>query len=287
MEVVMAVLINPFTDFGFKRIFGREDSKDILIGFLNALFEGEMKVVDLVYRDKERHGEFARDRLIIYDIYCTGEDGKEFIVEMQNDSQVHFEDRALYYASGAIVAQARRGTDWRYDLCPVIGIYFMNFSSGTLPGRFRSDFVLREIRTGEMLSDRLRIVFLQMKRFDKAESQCTSDLDKWTYIMNHIKTLENIPWKAQNELFAKLEAMSKIAAMTDDERIEYEASLRQYRDNNAKLDSAIQKGLEIGREEGREEEAKRIARALLGKGADLDLISECTGLSLDEIRGLQ
>ena len=89
---------------------------------------------------------------------------------------------------------------------------------------------------------------------------------------------EDLFQKAQNELFAKLEAMSKIAAMTDDERIEYEASLRQYRDNNAKLDSAIQKGIE--------KEANRIARALLGKGADLALISECTGLSLDEVRRL-
>ena len=100
----MATFINPFTDFGFKRIFGQEEHKGLLIGFLNALFEGEFVVKDLTYRDKEQSGEAPEDRTVIYDIYCTLEDGSSVIVEMQNKKEVNFDARALYYASRSVVA---------------------------------------------------------------------------------------------------------------------------------------------------------------------------------------
>lgn len=87
----MATFINPFTDFGFKRIFGQEKHKRILIGFLNALFADELVVTDLVYRDKEQTGETQQNRTVIYDIYCTLDDGSHVIVEMQNKKEVNME----------------------------------------------------------------------------------------------------------------------------------------------------------------------------------------------------
>ena len=89
----MAVFINPFTDFGFKRLFGQEDSKIILIGFLNALFEGEFVVTDLEYRDKEQLRERPDSRNAIFDIFCTIDTGERIILEMQNNYQKHFEDK--------------------------------------------------------------------------------------------------------------------------------------------------------------------------------------------------
>lgn len=291
----MSVFINPFTDFGFKRIFGQEDSKDILIGFLNALFENEIIIRDLVYRDMEQIEEAAHNRGLIYDIYCTDKSGKKLIVEMQNESQVHFQDRALYYASSAIVGQAKKGSDWKYELRPVIGIYFMQFKKKQLKNRFRSDFCLCEITTGKKLCNKLRLVFLQMTCFNKTEAECTTDLDKWAYIMNHMETLDHIPWKAQNELFEKLEEMSKIAAMTEAQRTQYEAYLKQYRDNLAIQTDAEQRGErrgkrigeKIGEKTGELNERKRIAQAMLNKGMDENSISEITGLSMKEIQRLK
>ena len=164
----MSVFINPFTDFGFKRIFGQEDSKDILIGYLNALFENEIIINDLVYRDKEKLGDSANNRSLIYDIYCTEKSGKEFIVEMQNESQVHFQDRALYYASKSVVGQAIKGSEWQYQLRPVISIFFMHFNKKQLKNRFRSDFFLLESNTHKKLSNKLRLVFLQMNCLNKS-----------------------------------------------------------------------------------------------------------------------
>jgi len=80
----MTTFISPFTDFGFKRIFGQEDSKIILIGFLNALFEGEFVVMDLEYRDKEQLPDRPSERGVIFDVYCTLDTGEQFILEMQN-----------------------------------------------------------------------------------------------------------------------------------------------------------------------------------------------------------
>ena len=83
----MARFINPFTDVGFKRIFGQEINKDLLIDFLNGLLEGEKHIVDIRFLDKEVLPAFAQDRGVIYDVYCTNESGEQFIVEMQNREQ--------------------------------------------------------------------------------------------------------------------------------------------------------------------------------------------------------
>ena len=80
----MAKYINPFTDVGFKRIFGQELSKPLLLDFLNSLFEGEKRIVNLTFLDKEQPALFEEDRSLIYDIYCETDDGEKIIVEMQN-----------------------------------------------------------------------------------------------------------------------------------------------------------------------------------------------------------
>ena len=80
----MTRFINPFTDMGFKLIFGQEVNKDLLIDFLNDLLAGEKKISDIRFLDKEILGEREEDRSCIYDVYCLNENGEEFIVEMQN-----------------------------------------------------------------------------------------------------------------------------------------------------------------------------------------------------------
>ena len=123
----MAQFINPFTDVGFKRIFGQEINKDLLIDFLNALLEGEKRVKDIRFLDKELLPAYRRDRGVIYDVYCTDESGEQFIVEMQNREQANFRERALYYLSRTVAAQGERGVSWQFDLKAVYGVFFMNF----------------------------------------------------------------------------------------------------------------------------------------------------------------
>lgn len=146
----MAKYINPFTDWGFKRLFGQEFSKDLLISFLNDLFEGEFQVRDVTFKDKEQLADSKDLRGCIYDVYCETDEGKHFIVEMQNNWTVNFVNRTLCYASKAITNQREKEKSKDkpsfYELVPVYVISFMNFSPhvGEEISLFKSDVMLRE-----------------------------------------------------------------------------------------------------------------------------------------------
>ena len=278
----MATFIHPFTDFGFKRIFGQEEHKHILIGFLNALFVG-----DFVVKDKEQLGETRHHRTVIFDIYCTLDDGSHVIVEMQNKKEVNFDARALYYASKSIVAQGEKGDDWLYAYAPVIGVYFLNFLQDGLGQAFRIDFGITKTRESfahtacasnethlevkkplspPPFEGKLRMVFLQMPQFTKTQEECTTDLDKWVYIMNHMDQMTSIPWAAQDELYAELSKVSNVAALSPQERAVYDENLRQYRDNLAMIAAAHQDGKEEGLKEGKEEGLKEGKEEVLKEG---------------------
>lgn len=265
-------------------------------------------------------GETQQNRTVIYDIYCTLDDGSHVIVEMQNKKEVNFDARALYYASKSIVAQGEKGDVWRYNYTPVIGVYFMNFHQEGLGEAFRSDFGITKTRetfahtvfvprnTDEKASDdrhktpffgMLRMVFLQMPEFTKQESECTTDLDKWAYIMNHMEQLTDIPWASQDELYAELSKVSHVAALSPQERAIYDEHLKQYRDNLAALEAArldgieegkkagIEEGKKVGIEEGVQARNREIVHRMLSEGLSMAFIAQMTGLTLTDIEALQ
>ena len=119
----MSKFINPFTDYGFKLIFGREVSKELLIEFLNDLLEGERVITDLQFLNNEQLPLYPEGRGIIYDVYCTTETGEKIIVEMQNRMQSNFKERSIYYLSRAIVNQGMIGNEWKFDIKAVYGVF--------------------------------------------------------------------------------------------------------------------------------------------------------------------
>ena len=155
----MGKFINPFTDFGFKHIFGREMDKDILIEFLNDLLEGEYTIMDLRIMNNERLPETEQGRKVIFDIHCETDKGERIIIEMQNREQPHFKDRALYYLSHSVVEQGIKGT-WDYELAAVYGVFFLNFTldeknrpnNNRNEGKFRRDIVLADRETGQVFN---------------------------------------------------------------------------------------------------------------------------------------
>src|SRR3954468_14940507 len=110
----MARYIDPKTDFGFKRLFGQEDSKGILKQFLFDVLELPHPIQDLTYIPPEQLPASPEDRTGIYDVYCVDTVGQRFIVEMQRGWQVYIKDRVLYYATFPIIQQAQKGTEWRF-----------------------------------------------------------------------------------------------------------------------------------------------------------------------------
>ena len=305
----MGKFINPFTDYGFKKIFGQEISKDLLIDFLNDLLKGERVITELTFLNNEQLPEYEDGRGLIYDIYCSTDTGEKIIVEMQNKSQLRFKERALYYLSNAIVQQGEKGTEWKFEIKAVYGVFFMNFLFDDCV-KLRTDVILADRETGEQFTDRMRQVFIALPLFKKEEDECENDFERWIYTLKNMETLKRMPFKARKAVFEKLEEIADVASLSKEERKRYENSVNVYRTHLCVLDAAEQeglekgmkeglekgikeglekgmkKGLEKGIEKGREEERLFNARKMKERGYSLKDIEDITGLSESEIAAL-
>ena len=282
----MAKYINPFTDVGFKRIFGQELSKPLLLDFLNSLFEGEKHIVNLTFLDKEQPALFEEDRSLIYDIYCETDEGEKIIVEMQNKSQPFFKNRSIYYVSESIARQGERGSSWNYEIDSVYLVAFLNFSPLDFKKQFRTDVVLAEKDTQEQFSDKLRMIYLQLPLFKKEAEECENQVERWIYLLKNMETLNRLPWAAQSAVFKKLESIADVSAMTRAERLQYDEALKKYRDTISVFEGVRLEGRMEGRVEGSLKEKIAIARNLKSMGMSISDISKATGLQEEEIKEL-
>ena len=278
----MGRFINPFTDFGFKFLFGREVEKELLIDFLNDLLVGEHVITDIRFLNNEQPPEVKTERGLIYDIYCVTDTGERIIVEMQNREQPYFKDRALFYLSRAITQQAKRGV-WNFQLDAVYGVFFMNFvMDKDMPSKIRTDIVLSDRDTGKLFSNKFRQIFIELPNFNKEEDECENDVERWIYILKHMDTLDRMPFKARKAVFERLEKLASKANMTQEERARYEEEWKVYNDYFNTLDFAEQKGVQKGLQKGKEETARNLKEL----GVADDIIIKSTGLSKEEIEKL-
>ena len=281
----MGKFINPCTDFGFHRIFGQEVHKELLIDFLNQLLKDERHIIDITFLNPIQQPETIDDRGVIFDIHCRDDKGGWFVVEMQNGAQPYFYDRGIYYLSRAISNQGEKGKDWKFSLCPVYGIFLLNYKMG-INSKFRTDVILADRDTGRMFSDKIRQVYLELPWFTKEPDDCETDFERWLYLLKHMDTLERMPFKARKAVFDKLLEVADVANLSKDERILYDEALKRYRDYKNTIDYAEEKGVEKGIKIGKTEEQRLIAANLKKRGVNTEMIAQCTGLSIEEIDNL-
>ncbi len=277
--------ISPFTDFGFKKLFGTELNKDILMDFLNELLKkDEGKIIDLTYLPLEQLGRLFDSRKAIFDIYCENEKGEKFIVELQKAKQNYFKDRSIYYSTFPIQQQALQG-NWDFKLKAVytIGILDFVFAEDKDDQEvFHHEVKLVDQNTQKIFYDKLTYIYLEMPKFKKTEEELETHFDKWLFILKNLEKLTNRPQKLQEKIFAKLFEQAEIANYSEQEYTAYEQSLKNYRDLNNVIDTAYHEG-EI---KGELKKAREIAQTMLLKGLDIKLISEMTQLSQQEIEQL-
>ena len=278
----MGKFINPFTDVGFKRIFGQEVSKPVLLAFLNSLLEGERQIVDLKFLDKEKLGLADGDRSLIYDIYCETETGEHIIVEMQNKYQPYFKERSIYYTARSIVEQGERGDEWKYDIKAVYLVAFLNFKISDISQDFRTDVALMDMEHRTLFSDKVRLIYLQLPYFTKEADACETIFEKIIYTLKHMDILQRMPWMAQNAVFKRLSEIAEVASLSKEERSKYDESLRAYRDTIAVMDGQFLQG----EQKGRAEERLANARKMKAKGFSTEDIADITGFTPEEIEGL-
>jgi predicted transposase/invertase (TIGR01784 family) len=248
--------IDPFTDFGFKRLFGEDCNKELLLDFLNELlYKKEGKIVSLTYLKSEQLGRSEEDRKAIFDLYCENESGEKFIVEMQKTKQTFFKDRALYYSTFPIVKQAITG-DWNYELKAVYTVAILDFvfeEDKKYVDKYRYDVMLTDIETHKIFYDKLKFVYLEMPKFTKDIDELETHFDKWMYVLKNLKRLEKIPDKLREKIFEKIFEAAEIAKLSREEYEQYIISLNAYRDFKNSIDTARDEGRDEGKVEGRAE----------------------------------
>ena len=289
--------ISPFTDFGFKKLFGTELNKDLLIDFLNELLQAETgKIVDLTYLSTEQLGMIPDMRKSIFDIYCENERGEKFIVELQKAKQNYFKDRSIYYSTFPIQQQAEKG-NWNFKLKAVYTIGILDFvfdEDKQDHDVFHHEVKLVDKSTQKVFYDKLTYIYLEMPKFKKREDELETHFDKWLYVLKNLEYLSNRPAKLQEKVFAKLFEQAEIANYTAREYHEYEQSLKVYRDLKNVIDTAfedgiaegIAKGRAEGIEEGRAEGVRLTAKGFKDKGVAIAMIAEITGLDVEDIEKL-
>jgi len=291
--------ISPFTDFGFKKLFGTEPNKDILMDFLNELLKKETgKIVDLTYLSPEKLGRSIDTRKAVFDIYCENKKGEKFIVELQKAKQNYFKDRSVYYSTFPIQQQAKQGKwDFRLNAVYTVGILDFVFAEDKHDEAvFHHEVKLIDRNTQKVFYDKLTYIYLEMPKFRKTEEELKTHFDKWLYVLRNLEDLTKRPAKLQEKIFAKLFEQAEIANYSEKEYQEYEQSLKEYRDLSNVIDTAFDEGkaeglakgkaegLAEGLAEGEKRKALETARKMREKGFSAEEICELTGLRLDDMQ---
>ncbi len=228
--------INPFTDYGFKRIFGEEPSKELLKDFLNdLLYEEQGTIEDIQYLNGEQLGDTSHARKAFFDLYCTNEKGERFIVELQKTKQNFFKDRTLLkhsfrlasgrnsvslfpssYSTFPIREQAKRGDFWDFELQAVYTIAILDFvfdEDKDKPNKYLYNVKLTDQESKEIFYDKLTFIYLSMPKFTKTLEESTTHLDKFLYILKNLTKFQTIPDELKDEKFVQLFKLAEVAKL--------------------------------------------------------------------------
>src|SRR3989338_6166763 len=296
---MLTKFLDPKNDFAFKRIFGTEKNKDILIHFLNDIltFKDRALIQDVTFLKTIQDPETASKKTSIVDILCKDENDNRYIVEMQVAKEKGFEKRAQYYASKAYISQANAGGEY-HNLREVIFLAIAEFVMFPKKKQWKSEHVILDRNSYEHDLKDFSFTFLELPKFQKSIAELSTISDKWMYFFKNAEEttesdLEKLVGKDMiiERAYEELDRFhwNEEELLTYDQAEKYEgayiASMAQKYDEG--LEKGLEKGREEGREEGKREEKILIAKALLAKGVALDLIALTTGLSKEEFEKIQ
>ncbi|MEY3220723.1 MAG: hypothetical protein RIT27_2080 [Pseudomonadota bacterium] len=286
----MSRYLNPYTDFGFKKLFGEEANKDLLTDFLNQLLPPKHQIADLQFKNPENLPDLPLERKAIFDIYCKSVTDEEFIVEMQKAKLNFFKDRALFYSTFPIRDQAKKG-EWDFKLSAIYYVAILDFiyDENKEKQKMFRDVALKD-QDGDLFYDKLHLKFLQMPLFNKQEHELKNHFDKWLYFLKNLENFDHIPAILKEPIFEKAFNTLEEANLTREQLEQYQKSLLTYWELKGVVDTAYDDGKVDGKEEGLIEGLRKgkleIARNLKQEGFSVEMIEKITGLSIEEIKQL-
>jgi len=277
--------INPFTDFGFKKIFGDEEDTELLESLINDILglEGKDKIAKIIFKNGELLPDSPEDRKAIFDLYCIDEKGSEFIVELQKVHQEHFQSRALYYTTFPIQEQAVRGK-WNFELSPIYFIGLLNFEVEKFKDspEYLHYGKITDIKTKDVMYDNLNMIYVEIPKLKKRKEELSNHLEWWLYTFQNLNQLQEIPKRLKGDIIERVFDKAEFINLPKEEQEKYHKNLKVYRDLINSIDTAHAEGRVKGKIEGKIE----IAKASLAQNIDIKTIALITGLSEEEIKGL-
>jgi predicted transposase/invertase (TIGR01784 family) len=283
------IYMDPLTDFGFKYLFGKELNKDILIDFLNTLFQGTKIITDLTYNNNENNGEGIENRDVYFDLLCTDHNGQQFIIEMQRKLQPHFMDRCVYYSSRIINEQApSAGQKWDYKIKGVFLIGILDFELNIPTGNhYLTPVQLVNLNTNETFYPKLGYLFLELSKFDKQVHELENDLERWCYVLKHLHQLKQMPRYLNKRVFQRIFQLAEVINLKPEERIMYDRNLKAKRDYENTIDYAVQVAVEKAVEETEEKEKKHLINRMFANGLSMEMVCKITGMREAEIDNMR
>lgn len=300
MDELVGKYINPFTDYGFKYLFGTEPNKEFTLALVNELLHGQERIKSLTLIPSEQLGDTKEDRRAVFDVYAENDRGEKIIIEMQKADQQYFKDRSVFYSSFPIRAQGEKG-QWRFGLKAVYTIGILDFvfdEDKDDENYFHHEVKLMDVNTKEIFYDKLTYIYLEMPKFQKTEAELKTLSDKWLYALKNLPRLMERPAALQERIFKKFFDVAQTANLSKEEYAKYFESEKVYYDLDGAFRTASNKGydrgLEKGRAEGRAEGMEQglakgraeVARQLKSMGLPITQIVQATGLTAEEIEKL-
>ena len=277
--------INPRVDFAFKKLFGSEENKDLLISLINSMVRERDQVADLELKNPYSLAAYREGKLSILDIRARDARGRWFNVEMQISEDRNFDKRAIYYWSKMVTEQLAEGMMYK-ELKKTISMNILNFDFTPVKEEYHTIYRIMNTRTGvdDNLHDMFELHYLELLKFKKDYAEIGTALDRWAVFLSRAYELDrdNLPQTLREDPHI-LKAIAAVDRMfNEEERQIYEIRMQTYADVESRIGSAFDHGKEVGRDETRRELARNLLNIL-----DDETIASKTGLSVDEVVSLR
>lgn len=287
---MLGKFLDPKNDVAFKRIFGSEKNKDILIHFLNDMlaFKGREPIVDVTFLKTSLDPEIAVLKTSIVDVMCRDQLGNQYIVEMQVAKEKGFEKRAQYYAAKVYCSQIKKGSHYG-DLKEVIFLAITDFVMLVDKKEFKSDHVILDVKTHENDLKDFSFTFLELPKFNKTMDELTTIIDRWAYFFKHAPQVQP---KDEDKIIGNEKIIEKVYDQlerfnwTEQDLLSYDQAEKYESAYQASMEQKFDEGMAKGKAEGIIEAKREMATGMLKQKIDIKTVALLTGLSISELKKL-
>ena len=288
--------ITPRVDIAFKKIFGVEENKDLLIALINSIVSEDDQVEEITLLNPYNAKNFKQDKLSILDIKAQGRDGKRFNIQILICDEADYNKRALYYWAKLYTEQLKEADDYG-SLTKAIGIHILNFTSLPESDKYHNVFHITEKDNGLNYFKDLELHTIELKKFTSSVSNELHDLvaniktslDIWVAFLtkHNLFDKEHLPENLKNSGLKKALDVLEVMNFSEDEREGYEDHLKWLRMQMNTIKKYEQLAREEGEARGEAKNRLKVAKKLIKLGVAIEIIIEATGLTRKEIEKIK